>query len=140
MPHTTTRQRQFYTNIELPIRFHSRTFSGDQTRWSTTEKETFAICWSLKKLDDLVGGVCFTIRTVHRNLLYVNNHESQNVLQWNLDVQHYDAVIEHVPGELNIPANVFSCLVPKAPVDALNQIVILQCTDAQGLLIKESHE
>jgi len=42
-----------------------------------------------------------------------------------LDIQHYDAIIEHVSGELNIPADVFSRLVPKAPVTILNQMVIL---------------
>ena len=75
--------------------------------------------------------VLFTIRTDRRNLLNLNNHGSQKVfLQWNLDIQHYDAIVEHVPGELNIPADVFSRLVSKAPVTALNQIVVLQGTDA----------
>jgi len=35
----------------------------------------------LKKLDDIVGGVRFTIRTDHRNLLHLNNHGSRKVLQ-----------------------------------------------------------
>ena len=62
----------------------------------------------------------------YRNLLYLNNHGSRNVLQWKLDIQHYDAIIEHVPRELTVPADVFSRLVSKALVTALNQIVILQ--------------
>jgi hypothetical protein len=45
-----------------------------------------------------------------------------------------------LPGERNIPADFIIRLVPKAPVAALNQIVILQCTDKQRLLIKENHE
>ena len=40
---------------EEPIRFLSGSFSGAQTRWSTIEKETFAIDWALKKIDDLLG-------------------------------------------------------------------------------------
>ena len=134
------KQQEDGTTVELPIRFLSGTFSGAQIRWSTIEKEAFAIYWALKKLDDLVGGVRFTIRTDHRNLHYLNNHGSRKVLQWKLDIQHYDAIIEHVPGELNVPADVFSRLVSKAPVPVLNQIVILQCTDAQRILIKECHE
>ena len=31
-------------------------------RWSTIEKEAFSIYWALKKLDDLLGGITFTIR------------------------------------------------------------------------------
>ena len=42
----------------------------------------------------------------------MNNHGSRKVLQWTLDIQHYDATIEHVPGKANIPADVFSRLVP----------------------------
>jgi len=58
-----------------------------------------------------VGGVRFTIRTDHRNLLYLNNRGSRKVLKWKLDIKHYDAIIEYVPGELNIPADVLSRLV-----------------------------
>ena len=63
---------------EEPIRFLSGSFSGAQTRWSTIEKEAFAIYWALKKLDDLLGGIAFTIRTDHMNLLYMNNHGSRS--------------------------------------------------------------
>jgi hypothetical protein len=128
------------TNLEEPIRFLSGTFSGAQTRWSTIEKEAYAIYWALKKLDELVGGIPFTIRTDHRNLLYMNNHGSRKVLQWKLDIQHYNAVIEHVPGELNIPADVFSRLVPQIQTTTINQILVVQCSDAQRALIKTNHE
>ena len=85
--------------IEEPIRFLGGTFHGPQTRWSTIEKEAYAIYWALQRLDDLIGGVPFTIRTDHRNLLFMNNHGSCKVLQWKLDIQHYNAIIEHVPGK-----------------------------------------
>ena len=102
--------------------------SQAQTRWSTVEKEAYAIYWALKKLDDLLGGIRFTIRTDHRNLLYLNNHGSPKVLQWKIDIQHYDAVIEHIPGEENILADVLSRLVPKPTNVTLNQILVLQWT------------
>ena len=34
--------------LEQPIRFLSGTFAGAQTRWSTIEKEAYAIYWALK--------------------------------------------------------------------------------------------
>ena len=43
--------------------------------------------------------------------LLLNNHGYQKVLQWKLDLQHYDTIIEHIPGEENILADVFSRLV-----------------------------
>ena len=96
---------------EEPIRFLSGSIHGAQTRWSTIEKEAFAIYWALGKLDDLLGGIALTIRKDHRNLLYMNNHGSQRLLQWKLDIQHYDAIIEHVPSVMNTPADVFSQLI-----------------------------
>ena len=81
-----------------------------------------------KKIDDLLWGIRFTIRTDHRNLLYLNNHGSRKVLQWKLDIQKNYAVIEHIPGEQNIRADVFSRLVPKPTETTHNQILVLQCS------------
>ena len=61
-------------------------------------------------MDDLLEGIAFTIRTYHRNLLYMNKNGSKKVLQWELDIQHYNAIIFHVPGTLNIP------VVSKVPI------------------------
>ena len=60
-------------------------FHGPQTRWSTIEKKAYAIYWALLRLDDLISGIPFTIRTGHRNLLFLNNHGSRKILQWKLD-------------------------------------------------------
>ena len=66
---------------EEPIKLLSGSFSGAQVRWSTIEKEAYAIYWALDKLDDLLGGIAFTIKTDHRNLLYMNKHGPRKVLQ-----------------------------------------------------------
>jgi len=79
---------------------------------------------AFKKLNDLLGGIRFTIRTDHRNLLYLNNHGFRKVLQWKLDIQHYNAVVEHFTGEQNFPADVFSRLVTKPDEASLHQILI----------------
>jgi len=59
---------------EDPIRQLSESFNGAQIRWSTIEKEAFVIYWALGKLDEtgerLLGGIAFTVRTDHHNLLY----------------------------------------------------------------------
>ena len=95
-------QKDDDTTVELPIRCLSGTF--DLIRWSTIEKEAFAIYWASKKLDDFVcvcvGGVRFTIRTDHRSLLYLNSHGSRNALRkWKLDNQHYDAALSNMSWE-----------------------------------------
>jgi len=48
--------------------------------------------------------------------------------------------IDTIPGEENIPADVFSRLVHN-PINTIhNQIFVLQCTDDQRTMIKENHE
>ena len=55
-----------------PLAFISGAFKGASLRWSTVEKEGYAIVASCKRLDYLLqrpGG--FTICTDHRNLQYI---------------------------------------------------------------------
>ena len=74
-----------------------------------------------------MGGIAFTIRTDYRNLLYMNNHGSRKVLQWKLDIQHYDAIIEHVSGVMNTSVDVFSRLVEKEMTSEVNHVMTLTC-------------
>jgi len=73
--------------------------------FATIEKEVYAIYQALLTLDDLVGGVHFTIRTDH-NLLFINNQGSWTLFQWKIDIQHYNATIEHVASKaIRIPVD-----------------------------------
>ena len=103
------------------------------------EKEVYAIYWALLRLDDLVGGVHFTVRTDHYNLLFKNIHGSRNVLQWKLDIQHYDATKEHVAGKDNIPADVLNRLIVRPEPVQLHHVLTLQCTLTQRTLIERFH-
>jgi len=125
---------------EESIRFLSGAFHRAQTRRSTIEKEAFAIYWTVGRLDDLLGGIAFTIRTHHRNLLYLNNNGLRKVLQWKLDIQHYNAIIEHVPGALNVPTDVFSRLVVEDAPTTLSHIMVLTCSMEQRQIIQGHHE
>jgi hypothetical protein len=89
----------------------SKTLAGAQLRWSTIEKECFAMYYSPKKFYYLLLGVQFILRTDHRNLLYLNEAGSAKVTRWKIEIQNYNFRIEHIPGAENIPANVFSRLI-----------------------------
>jgi hypothetical protein len=89
----------------------SKTLAGAHIRWSTIEKECFAMYYSLKKFADLLLGVPFVLRTDHRNLLYLNEAGSAKVTRWKIEIQNYNFRIEHIPGVENIPADVFSRLI-----------------------------
>jgi hypothetical protein len=109
---------------ELPIRFLSKTLSGAQLRWSTIEKEAFAIYFALRKMEDLLGGVTFTIKTDHKNLLFLNQAGSSKVLNWKLVIQKFDFNIEYIKGADNIVADTFSRLVDQ-PTTTLNIMSVI---------------
>ena len=96
---------------ELPIGFMSQALHDAQLRWSTFEQEAFAIHEALKKFQYILRDVQFTLRTDHRNLLYLNDSgASDKVLRWKLDIQQFDFIVEHIPGEQNIVADLYSRL------------------------------
>jgi hypothetical protein len=86
------------TKLERPIHFLSKSFSDVQARWSTIEKECYAIFYALTSLEHLVRDRPFTLRTDHRNLLFINSLPCAKVTRWKLAIQEYDFQIEHIPG------------------------------------------
>jgi transposase InsO family protein len=95
---------------EIPIGFLSRSLRGAETRWSTFEQEGFAIYKALEKFEYLLRDAQFTIRTDHRNLLFMNEKASNKVLRWKNAIQQYNFVVEHIPGVDNIVADLYSRL------------------------------
>ena len=97
---------------ELPIGFMSKSLNERQSRWSTFEQEAYAIYMALQKFQYLLRDIQFTIRTDHRNLTYINNKatSSNKVLSWKLEIQQYDAYLEHLEGHRNIVADLHSRL------------------------------
>jgi len=100
---------------EHPIQFISKAFDKVQLRWATGEKEAYAIFYAIKKLKPLIRDLKFTLRTDHKNLTYINNHASEKVMRWKLELQQYDFDIEHIAGVKNEVADSFSRLVSLQP-------------------------
>ena len=95
---------------ELPIYFISHKLSDTQTRWSTIEKEAYAIFYAVNKLHYLLFGAQFTIKTDHQPLIYLlkapsNNRKIQN---WMLQLAAYNCKIEHIKGTDNTIADMLS--------------------------------
>ena len=63
---------------EKPIHFISHKLSDTQTRWSTIEKEAFAIHYALQRLDHYLHNAEFIIRTDHKPLKYLLDAPMQN--------------------------------------------------------------
>jgi len=98
---------------EVPIEFISKTLTKSEKKWSTYEKEAFAIFYALRKWEAHLRDVKFTLFTDHKNLTYLAKDPNAKVMRWRLAVQDYDFDIAYIPGECNIVADGFSRLCPK---------------------------
>ena len=105
---------QIINGEHRPVAFMSKSLTGAELRWSTIEKECYAIVYSLKKFEHLIRDTKFTLRTDHKNLTYINSESNAKVTRWKLLIQNYDFNIEYIKGELNFVADAFSRLVPFA--------------------------
>jgi len=101
---------------QIPIRFLSKALTKEQLRWSTPEKETYAIFWTLMELDYLLRDRFFIIRTDHSNLQYINQNPSSKVTRWKLAIQEFQFKLQHIAGKDNVLADVFS-RIPTMEVD-----------------------
>ena len=132
---------------ELPIAFMSKSLNDRQSRWSTFEQEAYAIFMALQKFQYLLRNIQFTIRTDHRNLIYVNNKatSSNKVLSWKLELQQYDVYLEHIDGHRNTIADLHSRLCSLFSTNSdipLRQIeeALEQSTNAAFLLASLTHK
>ena len=81
-------------NQEHPIAFLSRTFTGEQKRWSVPDKECYAIIYAFKKLEHYIRDRFFILRTDHKNLTYIDLENSGKVRRWKILMQQYNFDIE----------------------------------------------
>ena len=101
---------------EQPISFLSKSLNKTQLKWSTIEKECYAIFWALYKLDYLIRDIEFLLKTDHANLTFLNTNSKQKVqrwklsiLQYNFDLEYFEAIKNNVADDLsriNMPDDV----------------------------------
>ena len=99
------------TEVKKPVAFVSQALQASQYKWSVPMKEAYAVNIVLQKLDYLLCGVRFRLRTDHKNLIYIKEAKDDMVQRWKMRIQHYDCDVEHVPGEENEVADGLSRMV-----------------------------
>ena len=96
--------------VEKPLYFLSHKLSDTQTRWSTIEKEAFAIHFALSKLNHFLHGAQFVIKTDHQPLKYLLESPIKNkkIAMWALGISGYNCSIQYLPGKDNVLADLLS--------------------------------
>jgi len=96
--------------VELPIAFASAKLTDVQTRWSTIEKEAFAVIFALQKFDVIVYGARIELFSDHNPLKYLVNcaPKSAKLTRWALSLSRYDIHVHHIKGVENVSADFLS--------------------------------
>ena len=83
---------------EKPLYFLSHKLSPTQCRWSTVEKEAWAIHHSLEKLNSWISCSQILVRTDHQPLKYLLNSETgcfnRKINSWALTMASYNIDVE----------------------------------------------
>jgi hypothetical protein len=101
---------QIINGKTIPIAFISKTLDKSQRKWSTPEKECFAIFYALSKLEHLLLDREFIIHTDHVNLTFLKESKNARVNRWKLALQEYRYTIEFIKGADNVIADSLSRL------------------------------
>jgi hypothetical protein len=88
----------------------SRLLTPTQMRWSTFEKEGYAIYAAVMKFYHVLGDKYFIIVTDHKNLTYIRDSGSPKVMNWKHELMAFDFGLYYGPGSTNVVADAFSRL------------------------------
>ena len=98
--------------FEKPLYFLSHKLSPTQCRWSTVEKECWAIHHALQKLHSWISCSQILVRTDHQPLRYILNSDTgsfnRKINSWALTVASYNIDVEYLPGRANVVADLMS--------------------------------
>ena len=98
---------------EHPIAFASEKFSDVQSRWSTIEKEGYAIIFALRKFDHYIfGHNAVVVYSDHNPLHFLIDAtpKSSKLTRWMLALQRYNITVEHRAGSKNANCDALSRL------------------------------
>ncbi|XP_057374828.1 uncharacterized protein LOC130695755 [Daphnia carinata] len=96
-------------DTEVVIAYSSKHLNDREAKWSTTEKEAYAIVHAIDVFRTYLYGRKFTVYTDHRPLewLMSKTEPAGRLARWALKIQEYDIVIGYRP---DVTTHVNSCL------------------------------
>jgi hypothetical protein len=99
---------QIQSDGEKPIACYSKKFSDTAQRWTTIEKECFAMFAAVMTFQSHLLARTFFIRTDHKNLVHLHNSIVPKVIRWRLRLLEFSFIVLHVPGIDNVVADTLS--------------------------------
>ena len=108
--------------VEHVVQYVSHQLSDTQKRWSTIEKEAYAVIYAITKLRPYLLGSKFTVYTDHKPLtsLFAKPILNTKIQRWALLLSEYGAEIKYYQGKYNVRADMLS----RIPTDYMYVSVI----------------
>lgn len=119
--------------LEKVVVYPSHALMAAERRWSTYERDFWAIVWAVHNFRHYLGLLPFTIVTDHRLLLglqrlLIDNDRTGRPSRWALELDPYDRVIFHKSGEQHANTDALSRkpnpLAGKMECDALHATLV----------------
>lgn len=95
-----------------PITFASQKLTPAQSKWSTIEREAYAVIWALGKFEVWTYGAQVNLYTDHNPLKFLTEGVPKNarLQRWSLALSRYQVNIAHKSGKSNVIADALSRL------------------------------
>lgn len=108
------------TSEGQPVAFASRKLTDTEQKWSTLDKETMAIVWSIEKLRVFLLGRHFVVKSDHKPISYLFKSEKvpDKVIRWRTRLSDYSFKVEYIQGSENFVADCMSRVFSLAAVDS----------------------
>jgi hypothetical protein len=127
-------QRNPTSNQLEPLQIMSMKFSVQAQQWHCMHSEAFAIMWCTLKAAVLLRGKTFTMETDHRNLIWMSKSQDAKIVRMCEALRPFDFDVRHIPGRLNIIADVLSRMFPEANQPDIDAATVA-CVDFVGDII-----
>ena len=89
---------QYHDNVPHPVAYASRKLLDRETRYSTMERELFAVVWAIQRFKYYLLGATFILEVDHKPLVNLNKFKGNNarLIRWALDLQAFHFQIVHI--------------------------------------------
>ena len=128
------------------VRIFCSTFNEGAMKWTTIQKESYAIVKSVMAYESLIDGREVTVKTDHRNLLWMSKIQNPMISRWYEYLFLFNLNVIHIPGDKNVYADALSRLhmniksIPPNTISTLSVLDIEHELDAEEEKDKEFEE
>ncbi|UYV72082.1 K02A2.6-like [Cordylochernes scorpioides] len=102
--------QQEVQGVVKPVAYYSKRLSGPETRYSTIEKEAYAVVLALQHFKHLLAGSSIEVLTDHKPITYNKGSDYKNarLSRWAEIIQEFRVTFAYVPGKDNRVADFLS--------------------------------